>query len=199
VRDFFGIMKRRLRPTAHVDRNVARVATCAVGAVLVVVSLSACDDGDPGAGTVTASTEAEVSSPSPRPAGEHSGYDGFLGEYEEAAGNLDASLPDGWHIESEPQGDWDPDGQYETGAGEMQAAFAWQCAWIDEYEVAKAAADEPRIQHTLDQLATWTSLDEVAPHIDEASTRTWAEEVISPARSGDDGFLLDLAESCPEP
>lgn len=145
-------------------------------------------------------------SPSPSPSPEASisstavedfaNLEGFASEYDEAASELSSTLPDGATIPDAPIGEWDPEGQFEPGAGEMQAAFVWQCAWINAYVDAKTRSDQGAIDKSLAQLEGWTELSLVKTHIDDESRKVWADEVITSARHGDDSFLLSVGADC---
>lgn len=121
---------------------------------------------------------------------------GFTSEYSDAATELSKTLPAGTSIPDLPTGEWDPEGHYEPGAGDMEAAFAWQCAWIRTYLDAKTHSDQETVDASLSNLKAWTELSLVRPHVDEESRRVWAEEVIEPAALGDDSFLLSIGANC---
>ncbi|WP_372984478.1 hypothetical protein [Microbacterium sp.] len=120
----------------------------------------------------------------------------FIDEYRTATEELASSLPEGHSVRDTPSGDWDENGQFEPGAGEMQAAFEWQCAWLGAYVAATADGDVTAASEALDKLEEWTKLPEVAPHTDDASKQIWVEQVIAPARTGEDTFLLEFVSGC---
>ena len=128
--------------------------------------------------------------------GEFSNYEGFIDEFRETAQQLDKSLPEGYPLISELNGEWDRSGRYEAGAGAMQAAFQWQCAWISTYVQSKDGGDADGASHAVDRLAEWTQLPAVAPHIDDASKKSWADDLITPTREGNDTLLLELGTDC---
>lgn len=141
----------------------------------------------------TPATTQDSGSSAPRALIDREGVDV---EYAAASARLEASLPPGGSLPTELQGDYDPDGRFEQGFGGLVAGTLWQCAWVDEYERARTAADTVRAERALDTLAGWTSLPEIAPLLDEESAAVWEARVIGPARSGDDESLLAIADQC---
>lgn len=143
-----------------------------------------------------ASSTATVQ-PSPAPTvAEFVDHEAFTAEYRDAATVLTQTLPTGAAIPEQPPGEWQQDGQFEKGAGEMQAAFAWQCAWIDAYSDARRSGDQSEVELALQKLEAWIDLPQVSPHIDQRSREVWLKEFVDPARRGDDTRLIDIAASC---
>lgn len=163
--------------------------------LFAAVALTACT-GDLGEDTVDDLGPSVVENEPTSEAASFDGYEAFVEEYVDAVDSLEATLPEGTELSSDPIGDWDRDGRYEAGAGEMHAAFQWQCAWMASYENSKAANDQEEMGTALNRLEEWVSLSEVEPHIDDASRAMWMDQVIAPARGGDDAFLLELGAGC---
>lgn len=124
------------------------------------------------------------------------GFDEFGDEYSAAIDNLSQTLPAGYDLADTPTGDWDPQGRYESGVGQMHAALQWQCAWLTEYVAASSAYDTEAIRDAIAHLDSWTELDEVSPYIDAGSVEYWRKQVIAPASDGDDSQLLEFAREC---
>jgi len=173
------------------------VPATGVAALALVASLAGCTGGPS-----TESTPAQSEPPGiadqqqSAPADAFVNFDSFVDEYEAASEDLAGTLPEGHESPSSPPGDWDEDGQYEPGTGEMQAAFEWQCAWMAAYVEATTSGNATARSDALDRLEEWTKLPVVAPHTDDASKETWAEQVIAPARTGEDTALLEFASGC---
>ncbi|MCL2735977.1 MAG: hypothetical protein FWD75_05005 [Propionibacteriaceae bacterium] len=123
-------------------------------------------------------------------------YSDFRDIYTRTTVELSDSLPPGYRFPSEPAGDWDRDGSFESGVGEMQAAFYWQCAWEKAYTRAAASHDTATMTEALDQLVAWTHLPMVTAHIDEDSLQRWTAKLITPARMGDDTALVNYSTTC---
>lgn len=124
------------------------------------------------------------------------GIDQFHAEYSAAAESLTNSLPDDARIPADPPGQWDEDGQFQEGTGGMQAAFAWQCSWLVEYDRAVTSSDQAATTVALDQLQSWVDLPQVAPNIDDQSRQLWATEFVGAGRAGDPQPLRELARDC---
>lgn len=116
----------------------------------------------------------------------------FESEYMRSAEQLASSLPPGVEFPTRVPGSWKEDAAFERGAGEMQAAFYWQCAWLTEYSSAKESNDASGQVEALDKLDAWITLPGVEPHVDEASIDVWNSEFVAPAREGRDDNLLSL-------
>jgi hypothetical protein len=132
----------------------------------------------------------------PSEAAEFGGINEFTVEYEQAAGDLSDDLPPGATLPSEVGEGWDPEGKYEAGAGEMQAALAWQCAWLTEYLGATSDAATDRVEIALGRLRSWIDLPEVTSHVDERSREIWLNDVVGAVEEGDDSALRKFAEPC---
>lgn len=172
-----------------------RKPLCMVLALVSALALTACSEEPGEKESVEAELQSEASEETPTP-GVFEDYDAFAEEYVDSVESLTETLPEGATFTPHPVGDWDPEGQYEAGAGQMHAAFQWQCAWIVSYEDAKAANDQKAMTVALDRLEGWANLAEVAPHTDDASRVMWEQQVIAPARAGDDAFLVELGAGC---
>lgn len=135
-------------------------------------------------------------SPAPKATAEVGDREDFLDEYRTASDRLSSSLPCGERFAAQPSGEWASDGEYEAGAGGMQAAFNWQCAWLVAYELAITNDEPSEAAVALDSLESWPDLPEVDPYIDSASESLWAETFIASARAGDPTGLFELAEGC---
>ena len=148
-------------------------------------------------------TEEESTAPSgspsastPEGAKPTQAFDLFIDEYRASTEYLAESLPEGAVFPSAPPGEWESDGVFEEGVGDMQAALFWQCSWIAEYEKSKIADDAAAKAMALDQLDGWTELAAVAPNVDAESVTIWHRDVVGAAQDGDDSFLIMLADGC---
>lgn len=139
------------------------------------------------------------------PAGEGTGateptsfvrFDEFLREYQRASSELSSSLPQGASLPPTPPGAWEEDGEFEVGAGEMQAAFAWQCTWLVELDVVEDESRWDGAEVAIRRLSGWVDLPQVDPHLDAASRDLWTSGFIEPARQGDTAALLSLLDGC---
>lgn len=173
------------------------IAATGVAALALAAALVGCT-GEPSAEGAPEQSETPVATDESQgaPADSYVNFNSFVDEYQAAAEDLARTLPAGHEMLSSPPGDWDEDGQFEPGTGEMQAAFEWQCAWITAYVEATNNDNAVARSDALDSLEEWTNLPEVAPHTDDASKKIWAEQVIGPARAGEDTFLLEFASGC---
>lgn len=123
-------------------------------------------------------------------------FDDFLVEYEQASSDLVGTLPDGVALPSRPPGEWQTDAQFEAGTGEMQAAFEWQCLWLEELAVAQEQSRSKDATVAIEHLSEWVELPQVRPHLDATSVDLWESTFIAPAREGEVQSLLSLRDGC---
>lgn len=134
--------------------------------------------------------------PTPTPTTAFTDFDGFAGEYASAAERLAASLPAGVEFPAAPPGEWDTDGTFEDGTGEVAAALQWRCKWSSAYVAAADSGLNEDAAAALDQLAEWGTLSEVRKHSDSETRTMWLERVVETARSGDDRTLRAIHGEC---
>lgn len=149
-----------------------------------------------GCTATTGPTEPTPDSPSAEATASFGNLHEMANEYEAASRELTDSLPEGSEFPSEPPGDWEPDGQYEEGVGDVTAALYWRCEWMIAYADARASSDSEAAAEALTALRDWVDLSAVVENSDEDTRSMWLSEIVSPASEGDDTKLVTLAEEC---
>lgn len=164
-----------------------------LGAIAACLILTSCTNAD---GNTSSGLTAPTAASASEQVQSFGTYSDFEAEYVRAADQLNQTMPDGMKLPASVSGSWDPEGRYEEGAGDMQAAFIWQCAWLQEYTTAREQDDSKRREVALQHLEAWPDLLLVSPHIDAASRHAWLNDYVLPAGQGDDGSFVKLAEEC---
>lgn len=134
--------------------------------------------------------------PTPSPTTTFIEFDEFAAEYANTAERLADSLPDGATFPLDPPGEWETDGSFEVGAGEVAAALQWRCEWATAYVIAADADRRDDAASALDQLAGWGDMREVRDHSDSNTRTMWLERAIETARSGEDSTLRAIQAEC---
>ncbi|MGN7948531.1 hypothetical protein ACTJKH_07280 [Microbacterium sp. 22215] len=159
------------------------------------ITLSACTGAD-----AELEGRPETALPTPTPTTTFTDLDGFAEEYTSAAERLADSLPAGRDFPATPPGEWEAEGNFEEGTGEVAAALQWRCEWLSAYVIAAESARPDDAEVALDQLAEWGNLREVRDHSDGETRTMWLERVVETARSGDDSALRAIQAEClPQP
>jgi hypothetical protein len=73
--------------------------------------------------------------------------------------------------------------------GELDAAYFWRCAWSDRYRIMVDQKKAAAADTALDMLAGWPTIPSVHEHVEFGGPTEWQDQVIAPARAGDDTVL----------
>lgn len=158
--------------------------------ILSALSLAACTAGE----NHDQMQPTELMTPSPTSTFDD--FAGFKNEYRRAADLLLGSLPPGAEFPAEPPGEWEREGNFEQGTGEVAAVLHWRCAWATAYVESAGSGDVTGAEEALDRLAEWGELRGMRDHSDEDTRAKWLERVVEPARTGADATLRGIQAEC---
>jgi hypothetical protein len=120
--------------------------------------------------------------------------EGMADEYVSTAQDFPLALPEGIQFPRAIPDGYDPAAMSEPGVGQGIAYFYWMCSWQKAYIDAKSEGDVADQVNALDNLELWKSTSFYDKWFEDPDD-LWTKNMLEPARSGDDGELVENYEN----